>query len=132
MPGPVSLSLHPRENEPLQLDFAACIINVDADKTPTGVVVEDDAFGDFSALDARVLREIDVEGVSLGIIGQLHGLNPRSRNALWMVTLSSSVTTRRYRPPSSGTIAQNRYRLFSCRSDRSGRSTTAMHHSRRK
>ena len=44
-----------------------------------------------------------------------------------MVSLSSSVTTPKKRSRSSGTEAQNRKRLCSCGSERTGAWTTRMH-----
>jgi urea transporter len=44
---------------------------------------------------------------------QFHGLKPRCKKALWIVILSSKVTTRKYRPPCSRQAPQNLYRLCS-------------------
>lgn len=60
------------------------------------------------ASDAGLLREIDVQRIRFRIVVEFHGLNRRSGNALWIVTLSSSVTTLKKRPSSSGASAQKR------------------------
>src|SRR5260221_13793915 len=96
---------------------------------PSGVVVQYDAIRDFSALDAGWLGKIEIQGVGVGEVVDLHGLNRLSRNALWIVSLSSSVMTRRNSPSSSGRARQKRNRFASCCSARSGASTTRMHNS---
>lgn len=55
-------------------------------------------------LDTGLLAEFYVETVGLGVVVELHG-DPlpklRSKNALWMVSPSSRVTTRRTRVKAS-------------------------------
>ena len=56
--------------------------------------------GHFPGLHAGLFAELDVETVGLGVVVELHGdpiLKLRSKNALWMVSPSSRVTTRRIR-----------------------------------
>src|SRR6266511_2759641 len=96
---------------------------------PSGVVVQDDTIRDFSALNARSLRQIDIQRVGVGEVVDLHGLNRLSRNALWIVSLSASVMTRRNLPSSSGTARQKRNRFASCCSTRTAASTTPIHNS---
>ena len=58
------------------------------------------AIGHFPGLHAGLFAELDVETVGLGVVVKLHGdpLRKRpSKNALWMVSPSSRVTTRRTR-----------------------------------
>ena len=76
-----------------QVELAAGVINVDSGQISFRIVVQDDPCRDFAAFDTRFLREVDVERIGLWKIIEFHGRNPRSRNALWMVSLSESVTT---------------------------------------
>jgi hypothetical protein len=71
------------------------MVDIDADQIAFGVVIENHAFGDFLALHARSLREIDVKRIGIWKIAQFYGRNLRSRNALCIVILSESVTTPR-------------------------------------
>jgi hypothetical protein len=98
----LDLSLHAGENQSLQLHFAARIVDVDSNKASISCIVKYDARGDLATFDAGRLREIDIELVGIGVVPDLHLMNPRSGNALWIVTWSSRVTTRRYRPCNSG------------------------------
>jgi hypothetical protein len=101
------------EQHPLKVDLVPGVVDIDPDNSALGVIVDDNAFRDFPAVYARPLGKLDVQRVGVGVVVEFHGRNPRSGNALWTVILSSSVTTRRYRPPSSGIWAQNLQRLFS-------------------
>jgi len=101
------------EKDLLQLDLVAGVVNVDAHEPSIRVVIEDNALRNLAALNARAVAQLDVQRVGIGVIIELLGWNPRSGKALWVVILSSSVTTRRYRPSSSGIAAQNRQRLVS-------------------
>ena len=91
----LDLSGQPREDEATQLDFAAGVVDINTDQGAILVVVEDNAFRDFPAIDARLLGQVDIKRVGFGIVVQLHGMNPRSGKALWIVVWSSSVTTLR-------------------------------------
>jgi hypothetical protein len=71
------------------------VVDGDSDQIAVGVVVENNTFGNLRAFDAGLLREINVKRISLRIIVEFHGLNRRSRKALWIVTLSSRVVTLR-------------------------------------
>src|SRR3990172_9833897 len=97
-----------------QIEFPARVVDVNSDQIAVAVVVEYDALGNLAAFDAWPRREINVQRIRVGIVIQLHGLKFRSGNALRIERLSASVITRRYRPPSSGTEAQNPKPLFSC------------------
>src|SRR6266480_4856791 len=87
-------------------ELAACMVDIDADQIAFSVVIQNHAFGDFLALHARSLREIDVKRIGIWKIVQFHGRNLRSRNALCIVILSESVTARKKRPCNSPTLAQ--------------------------
>jgi hypothetical protein len=101
----------PTDDKPLEIDFAAGVVDVATNQLSRFIAIEDHPLGDLAALNARLLRQVDVERIRLGMIVDFHGLNRLSKNTLWIVTLSARVTTRRYLFPSSGTKAQNRYRL---------------------
>src|SRR5206468_7893542 len=91
-----------------QIELATGMIDVDSDQVAFAVVIQNDAFRDLLAFDARPVRKIDVERICIWKIIQFHGRNLRSKNALCMVSLSESVTTRKKRPSSSSTEPQNR------------------------
>lgn len=76
-----------------------------------GIVIENDTVRDLSGFDARLLGKIDIQRIGIGIIIELHGLNPLSGKALCIVTLSSRVITLNIRPSSSSIRPQNRYRF---------------------
>ena len=78
-----------------KIEFVARIVDVDSHDPSVGVVVHHDSLGNLAAVHTRPLGKLDVERVGVGMVVELHGRNPRSGNALWMVILSSSVTTRR-------------------------------------
>jgi hypothetical protein len=64
------------------VDFGARIVDVDSHKISASVIVDEDAFGNFSTLDAHLFRELDVQRVCVGKIVEFHGRNLRSGNAL--------------------------------------------------
>src|SRR5205814_8313478 len=103
------------------------MIDIDADQIAFGVVIQNHAFRDFLALHARSLREIDVKRIGIWKIVQFHGRNLRSRNALCIVILSESVTTRKKRPCNSPTLAQNDIDLALAARLESAIETTRMH-----
>src|SRR5919106_154192 len=84
------------------------VVDIDAYYIASFVIIQYHPLGDFPALDTGCLREVNVEGIRVRIIAELHGLNPRSGKALWMVILSSRVATRNTRPSSSSIRPQNR------------------------
>ena len=66
--------------------------------------IDDKTFDNLPRLDAWGALELDIKTVRLGIIVQFHrasSLKLRSKNALWIVSPSASVTTRRNRGRSS-------------------------------
>jgi hypothetical protein len=83
------------QDQLLKLDLFARIIDVDAYKVPVGIIVHHNPFRNFSALDAWLFGEVDIQGVRVSVIIQSHSLKPRSGKALWIVTLSSNVMTRK-------------------------------------
>src|SRR6185312_8930187 len=85
-----------------------------ADDTPLIVVIEDDAVGNFLALEDRFRREAQIGRVGFRIIFELRRhfgfLAPRSRNAV-TIRISSGVSTtatRSTRPSRSGTVLKRR------------------------
>ena len=76
-----------------QIQFAAGVIDIDSDQVAFAIVIQNHAFRDIPALDARSVREINIKGICVWEIIQFHGRNLRSRNALCIVSLSESVTT---------------------------------------
>ena len=58
------------------------LVDVDPDQIAVRVVIENDALGDLAAIDTRALRKVDVQRVSVAMVAELHGLNPRSGKAL--------------------------------------------------
>ena len=91
-----------------QIQLSARVIDIDSDQVAFAIVIQNHAFRDLPALDARSVREINIKGICVWKIIQLHGRNLRSKNALCMVSLSESVTTRKKRPCNSSTLPQNR------------------------
>jgi hypothetical protein len=53
------------------------VIDVNSGKISLGVVVKYDPCGNLPALDARFLREVDVERIGIWKIVELDGRNPR-------------------------------------------------------
>src|ERR1039458_5220920 len=117
------------DKQVLELNFSARVIDIDSDEVTFRIVVEHDPFGNLPTFHTRLLRKVDIQRIRRGVVIQLHGLNPLSGKALWIVTFSCSVTTHKWRPSSSRQTPQKRKRLFSCGSSRIGFSTTRMHHS---
>ncbi len=95
-------------DELAQIQLAAGMVDVDSDQVALAVVIQNNAFRNLLALDARPVREIDVKRIGVWKIIQFHGRNLRSRNALCIVSLSERVITRKKRPSSSSTAAQKR------------------------
>src|SRR5229473_8054025 len=113
------------------------MVDVEADDFAAGIEVDVQALGHLTRFDARFRLQFDVETIRLGVIVQLHGLSFtkfRSKNALWTVSPSSSVTTRSIRNlPSrvSSTSIQWRMRPSAWVSRRSGAISAAAHHARK-
>ena len=78
----LDLPLYSSENHPLQLDPAARVVDIDAHEGAFRIIVEDDTVRNFATLDARVFRQVDIQRVSIRVVCELHGLNPRSGKAL--------------------------------------------------
>src|ERR1043165_2740961 len=68
----LDLAWHSGQDETPQFNLAAGIVDVDADQRSLRVVVQHDAFGDFPAIDAGLLGEIDVQGIGVRMVVQLH------------------------------------------------------------
>src|SRR3990172_1480016 len=69
-----------------------------------GVLVKIPGFGD------RRISELDQQCVCVSEITNLHGVNLRSKKALWTVSPSGRRTTRKKRFSDSGTCTQRRIR----------------------
>src|ERR1700684_3256023 len=80
-----------------QIELAGGVVDIEADNAAIGVKVHDQAVDNLARLRARRAGELDVEAIRLRVIMQLHrsaSRKLRSKNALWRVSPSSSVTTR--------------------------------------
>ena len=95
-------------NQFAQIELATGVIDVDSDQVALAVVIQNNAFRNFAALDTRSLREIDLKRIRIWEVIQFHGRNLRSRNALRIVSLSERVITRKKRTSSSSIAAQKR------------------------
>src|SRR5439155_26007944 len=82
-------------------------------------------------LDDAISLKLDVEGVGVLKVLDLHGLNERSRKALCTLSPSASNTTRTYLSSISLTGAQRRIRPSACITSLTGCSTTYWNHSSR-
>ena len=70
------------KNQLSKFHFLAGVIYVDSNQTAFFVIIQYYALRDFFALRADMRRKIDVQRISVGLVVYLHGLNPRSGNAL--------------------------------------------------
>src|SRR6266542_2675913 len=77
---------------------------------PLRIDVELGVLVEILGLDDATGPELDVEGVGILEVLDLHGSNERSKNALCTVSPSGNSTTRRYRPSISSIGAQRRIR----------------------
>ena len=59
------------------------------------IEIDNSVFTKIMRLDDLGFPKFDVDGISISEVSDFHGLNRRSRNALWTVTPSSSNTTRK-------------------------------------
>src|SRR5262245_14294003 len=76
------------------------MIDIEPDNFAVGIEVDDETRDDLSGLRARRALEFDIKTVRFRIVVQLHRSSSRklrSKNALWTVSPSSNVTTRRNR-----------------------------------
>src|SRR3990172_1233240 len=73
-----------------------------------------------AGLSHRRVPKLDVKGVSLGVVADLHGTNPRSKKALWTVSPSGKRITRRKRPSASGIRTHRRIRPSAWTCSRTG------------
>src|SRR4051794_12646306 len=83
-----------------KLELARGMIDIEPDHVAIGIEIDIEPFDNLPRLRARRALQLDIEAVRLRIIMQLHGPSSRklrSKNALWTVSPSSSVTTLRNR-----------------------------------
>src|SRR2546423_13464854 len=73
-----------RDFQSVELHSAARALDLDADGVALGVVVQHDPVRNFLAFHAGLLAEIDVQRIRFREIVDLHSVNPRSKNALWI------------------------------------------------
>lgn len=89
-----------------EIQFSTRVVDINSGQIAFGIVIQNNARGNFLALHARLLGKIDVKRIGLRKIIQFHGWKRRSKNALCIVTLSESVTTRKKRPCNLATAPQ--------------------------
>src|SRR3954453_18416032 len=112
------------------------VVDIEPDHVAIGIEIDIEPFDNLPRLRARRALQLDIEAVRLRIVVQLHGSSSRklrSKNALWTVSPSSSVTTRRNRglvSPLARILPQKRTRPSSCTARRTGAASTSRHHSR--
>src|SRR5215471_14159859 len=83
-----------------QVELAGGMIDIESDNFTVGIEVDHETCDDLSGLGARCALEFDIKAVRFRIVVQLHHSSSRklrSKNALWTVSPSSNVTTRRNR-----------------------------------
>src|SRR5690606_26272276 len=64
-----------------------------AHEIPVPVKIDVDVLGDLSRFVDRSIRELQERRVRVCEVLDVHGVNPRSKNALWTVSRSASNTT---------------------------------------
>src|SRR5258705_6943652 len=80
------------QNEAPQVDSAAGVVDINSDQFALRVVVENYAFRDFSTVDARPLREIDVQRVRIGEVVEVHGsMLPRAASIEFRLRLGDGT-----------------------------------------
>src|SRR3954471_7002007 len=120
-----------------QVKLVRRVLDIEADHVAIGVEIDDQTLDDLARLGARRAVQLDIEAVRFRIIAKLHGCSSRksrSKKALWTVSPSSSVTTRRKRgraSPGLVTLTQKRTLPSVCTSRRSGAARADSHHSLR-
>src|SRR5215210_3408170 len=106
------------------------MLDVYADWVPVCVDINDEPIPNLMRVDAGPGVQVDVERIGLRVVMELHlvsskrlagGTNRRSRNALWTVLPSDSVTPRRARFPSSGRSPHRRTLPSACTTRARGR-----------
>src|SRR3990172_10653932 len=87
-----------------EICYVASMVNVNAHDMSIGIKIHYDPGAHFDRIHSRPVHQVYRKRVSLRIVSNLHrslsGVNRRSGNALWMVSPSAKVTTRRYFPSS--------------------------------
>src|SRR5207237_193461 len=84
----------------------------ESDNLSSVVIVYEHVFGPLIRFGGRLVAQVEGQGVGIREVQNLHGRNPRSKKAVWTVSPSGSVTTRRARFPNSGIMPQCRMRPF--------------------
>src|SRR5437879_13603418 len=86
------------------------VLDSESTNVPLSIDVELGVRIEILGLDDAPGPELDVEGVGVLEVLDLHGSNERSKNALCTVSPSCNSTTRRYLPSISSIGAQRRIR----------------------
>ena len=89
------LEWHFIEQQAVDVSVLAGVLHVYPNQPTFFVKIQHDSFCDFSAFSAGAIIEMNVERIGSGIIRQSYGLNLLSGKALWSVTPTSRVATRK-------------------------------------
>ena len=109
------------KNELLELHFGTGIVDINADETVAGVVVELHSFGDFQDLHTRLFGKVDIKRVSFGIAVQFYGLYRLSGKAFTLLS-KTAVRIALHQKQRNSAVYQ-----FSCE----GRTSTSNDHAER-
>ena len=80
--GRFDLAREVAQDQTIEIDFVAGVVDVNADEVALTVVIQDDAIGYLSGFDTRLFGQIDVEGIRVCEVLKSHGRNPLSGKAL--------------------------------------------------
>src|SRR5436309_16036225 len=97
-----------------QVELVRGVVDIESNDSALCIEIDVEPLDDLPRLGARRILQLDVETVRLRIVMQLHRSSSRklrSKNALWIVSPSASVTTRRYRVCSSSASAIFHHKL---------------------
>ena len=83
------------DDETVDIRPVACVLDINADERARGVTVQDHPVHDLFRIAGLSFSEVNVQRIRSRVVIQLHGLNLLSGKALWIVTPSGNVTTRR-------------------------------------
>jgi hypothetical protein len=56
------------QDQLLKLDLFARVFDIDANEVPIGIIVQHNPLGNFAALNARLFREVDIQGIRVGVV----------------------------------------------------------------
>ena len=98
------------KGEMLEVGTFPSVFDRESTDIPLSVDVELSVLVEILRRNDATSPELDVEGIGVLEVLDLHGSNERSKNALCTVSPSGSSTTRRYLPSISSIRAQRRIR----------------------